>query len=70
MYQYKPYDLHLHNMPANMMQFIVCVQCDPDPLLLENMALKSEDRRLEGLQWSVDKIKDDDTKTKILHWTA
>lgn len=52
-------------MPVNMMQFIVGVQCDPDPLLLENMALKSEIRRLQGLQWSVDKIKDDDTKTKF-----
>uniref|UniRef100_A0A8W8JS03 Transposase Helix-turn-helix domain-containing protein n=1 Tax=Magallana gigas TaxID=29159 RepID=A0A8W8JS03_MAGGI len=41
------------------------VQCDPDPLLLENLALKSEIRRLQGLQWSVDKIKDDDTKTKF-----
>lgn len=40
------------------------VQSDPDPLLLENLALKSETRRLQGLQWSVDKIKDDDTKTK------
>lgn len=29
------------------------------------MALKSEIRRLQGLQWSVDKIKDDDTKTKF-----
>uniref|UniRef100_K1QTH9 Uncharacterized protein n=1 Tax=Magallana gigas TaxID=29159 RepID=K1QTH9_MAGGI len=41
------------------------VQCDPDPLLLENLALKSKIRRLQGLQWSVDKIKDDDTKTKF-----
>lgn len=47
------------------MQFTVGVQCDPDPLLLENLALKSETRRLQGLQWSVDKIKDDDTKTKF-----
>lgn len=47
------------------MQFIVGVQCDPDPLLLKNMALKSEIRRLQGLQWYVDKIKDDDTKTKF-----
>lgn len=52
-------------MLVNMMQCIVGVQCDPDPLLLENLALKSKIRRLQGLQWSVDKIKDDDTKTKF-----
>uniref|UniRef100_A0A8W8JM12 Uncharacterized protein n=1 Tax=Magallana gigas TaxID=29159 RepID=A0A8W8JM12_MAGGI len=46
------------------------VQCDPDPLLLENLALKSEIRRLQGLQWSVVKIKDTDNKTNILYWTA
>lgn len=34
-----------------MMQFIVGVQCDPDPLLLENLALKSDIRRLQGLKF-------------------
>ncbi|XP_062619909.1 uncharacterized protein LOC134281466 [Saccostrea cucullata] len=41
------------------------VQCDPDPLLQENMALKAELRRLQGHKLSVDKIKDDNTKTKF-----
>lgn len=49
----------------NMMSFIVAVQCDPDPLLQENMALKAELRRLQGHKWSVQKIKDDDSKTKF-----
>ena len=49
----------------NMMSFIVAVQCDPDPLLQENMALKAELRRLQGHKWSVQKIKDDDSKTKL-----
>ena len=48
-----------------MMSFIVAVQCDPDPLLQENMALKAELRRLQGHKWSVQKIKDDDSKTKF-----
>ena len=47
------------------MSFIVAVQCDPDPLLQENMALKAELRRLQGHKWSVQKIKDDDSKTKF-----
>lgn len=42
---------HFHNMIVlNMMQLIVCVQCDQNPLLLKKMALKSEIRRLQGLQ--------------------
>ena len=49
----------------NMMSFIVAVQCDPDPLLQENMALKAELRRLQSHKWSVQKIKDDDSKTKF-----
>ena len=49
----------------NMMSFIVAVQCDPDPLLQENMALKAELRRLQGHKWSVQKIKADDSKTKF-----
>ena len=49
----------------NMMSFIVAVQCAPDPLLQENIALKAELRRLQGHKWSVQKIKDDDSKTKF-----
>ena len=48
-----------------MMSFIVAVQCDPDPLLQENMALKAELRRLQGQKWSGQKIKGDDSKTKF-----
>ena len=48
-----------------MMLFIEAVQCDADPLLQENMALKAELRRLQGHKWSVQKIKDDDSKTKF-----
>ena len=40
-----------------MMSFIVVVQCDSDPLLQENMALKAELRRLQGYKWSLQKIK-------------
>ena len=47
------------------MSFIVAVHCDPDPLLQENMALKAESRSLQGHKWSVQKIKDDDSKTKF-----
>ena len=48
-----------------MMLFIEAVQCDADPLLQENMVLKAELRRLQGHKWSVQKIKDDDSKTKF-----
>ncbi|XP_061195756.1 uncharacterized protein LOC133203982 [Saccostrea echinata] len=41
------------------------VQCDPDPLLLENRKLQSELRRLQDSKWSVAKIKDDDAMTKF-----
>ena len=49
----------------NMMSFIVAVQCNTECLLQENMALKAELRRLQGHKWSVQKIKDDDSKTKF-----
>lgn len=41
------------------------VQCDPDPLLQENMRLKLELRRMQDNKWSVSKIKDDDAMTKF-----
>lgn len=47
---------------------ILGVQCDSDPLLEENLALKKEleDLRKEHAKykWSVAKIADDDVKTK------
>ena len=48
-----------------MKSFIVAVQCDPDPLVQENIAFKAELRRLQGHKWSVQKIMDDDSKTKL-----
>ena len=48
-----------------MMTFNVAVQCDPDPLLHENMASKAELRKLKGHKWSVEKIEDDHTKTEL-----
>ena len=48
------------------MSFIVAVQCDPVPLLQEHMALKAELRWLQGHKWSLQKIKDDDSKTKFI----
>ena len=47
------------------MSFIVAVQCDPDPLLQENMVLKAELRRLQGHSWSVQNLKDNESKTKF-----
>lgn len=44
---------------------ITGVQCDPDPLLQENMRFKFELRRMQGNKWSVSKIKDDDAMTKF-----
>lgn len=44
---------------------ITGVQCDPDPLLQENMRLKLELRRMQDNKWSVSKIKDDDAMTKF-----
>lgn len=44
---------------------ITGVQCDPDPLLQENMRLKLELRRMQGNKWSALKIKDDDAMTKF-----
>ena len=48
-----------------MISFIVAVQCDPECVLQENMAFKAELRRLQGHNWSVQNIKDDESKTKI-----
>ena len=47
------------------MSIIVAVQCDSDPLLQKNMALKAELRRLQGHKLCGQKIKDDDSKTKF-----
>lgn len=57
----------IYCMPENLlvMSFTLGTQCDPDPLLQENFALKSELRRLQGHKWSVKKIKDYDAKTKF-----
>ena len=52
------------------MTFIGTVQCDPDPLLQENMALKAQLRRLQGHKWSVQKINDNDSKKIILNCRA
>ncbi|XP_061173428.1 uncharacterized protein LOC133182596 [Saccostrea echinata] len=44
-------------------------QCDPDPLLQENVLLKEENmllnEKLHKLQWGVNKIKDDDVATRF-----
>lgn len=45
---------------------ITGVQCDPDPLLQENMRLKLELRRMQYNKWSVSKIKDDDAMTMTM----
>ena len=43
------------------------VQCDPDPLLQENMdllkELKEVKRQFQEYKWSVEKIQDNDEKT-------
>lgn len=45
------------------------MQCDPDPLLVENMALKKEVEELQKEvirhKWSFQKISDDDSKTRF-----
>lgn len=50
---------------SELCSIITGVQCDPDPLLQENMRLKLELRRMQDNKWSVSKIKDDDAMTKF-----
>jgi hypothetical protein len=56
-------------MKTFLSQSFLEVQCDPDPLLQENMdllkELKEVKRQFQEYKWSVEKIQDNDEKTQF-----
>jgi hypothetical protein len=56
-------------MKTFLSQSFLEVQCDPDPLLQENMdilkELKEVKRQFQEYKWNVEKIKDNDEKTRF-----